>query len=300
MSINHPHLPKHSGWSLPKVIEDKIKGVKGMYWYGMFNVVEDSLDIIKKDGALRIVEHIDIETWKEFMSRLAQLRKQFVVYTDCVPDTYKSPKNVTLINLHSVSLDVSSTYKGQMVPEQNYDDIEYDYFLPYMRHDPYRETIFSILKSKEILSNSLYSCPAIPGRRAKFIEGNKAKASRFNHRELSKLLQPYIHKCLCYISLENGPLQNFFPIASDKSLMAFKNKVPSAWLMHDNKATLLKSWGFKCAVKSIPEMIKLKSENRKKWFDQQRKLVETNYALVNQLPDRLTDKIMKRFSDTKI
>ena len=47
-------------------------------------------------------------------------------------------------------------------------------------------------------------------------------------------------------------------------------------------------------------MIKLKSENRKKWFDQQRKLVETNYALVDQLPDRLTDKIMKRFSDTKI
>ena len=101
-----------------------------MYWYGMFNVVEDSLDIIKKDGALRIVEHIDIETWKEFMSRLAQLKKQFVVYTDCVPDTYKSPKNVTLINLHSVSLDVSSTYRGQLVPEQNYDDIEYDYFLP--------------------------------------------------------------------------------------------------------------------------------------------------------------------------
>jgi hypothetical protein len=82
--------------------------------------------------------------------------------------------------------------------------------------------------------------------------------------------------------------------------MAFKNKIPSAWLMHDNKAQLLRSWGFKCAVKSIPEMIKLKSENRKKWFDQQRKLVETNYALVNQLPDRLTDKIMKRFSDTKI
>jgi|TARA_A100001011_G_scaffold395232_1_gene489631 hypothetical protein len=300
MSINHPHLPKHSGWNLPKVIADKIKGVKGIYWYGMFNVVDTSIDIIKRDGAIRIVEHIDIETWKEFMSGLSALKKQCVVYTDCVPDSYKAPKNVTLINLYSVSVDVSNSYKKQVVQEQQFSDIEYDYFLPYQRHDPYRETIFEILKNKNVLTNSLYSCPARPGRKAKLIEGKRAKAGRFNHRELSKLLQPYMHKCLCYISLENGPLTNFFPIASDKSLMAFKNKMPSAWLMHDNKAKLLQSWGFKCAVKNIPELIRLKTVNRKQWFDKQRSLVETNYKLVDELPDRLTDKIMKRFSLTKI
>jgi len=82
--------------------------------------------------------------------------------------------------------------------------------------------------------------------------------------------------------------------------MAFKNKMPSAWLMHDNKAKLLQSWGFKCAVKNIPELIRLKTVNRKQWFDKQRSLVETNYKLVDELPDRLTDKIMKRFSLTKI
>ena len=290
------------GWSLPNIIDKKMKGVTSIWWYNTNRSIDASVEIIKKEGALRINEHIHKDQWKSFINQIQDHNKKMICFTDCVPNDTPVPKNLYLVNLHSSTIWILNDYNSNLERTQNFQNIEYDFFLTYMRYDQERERIFKILEKKNLLSKSLYSCPAHKERKAKYVEGRNPSMTRYDHKRLQAFLVDYMHKCLCSIILENVPSGNYFSLISEKSLIAFKSKMPCAWIMTKEKKDLLESYGFKNSIPwdnhfdFVKHLSLLKNGNQRIWWEQQREIVEYNYKILNSLRPKLIEDVLDRLS----
>jgi len=288
-------------WSLPNIIDKKIKGVTSIWWYNTVRSIDASVEIIKKEGALRINEHIHKDQWKSFINQIQDHNKKMICFTDCVPNDTPVPKNLYLVNLNSVALFVANAYSLNPEKNQNFSNIEHDFFMTYMRYEGEREKIYKILENKNLLTKSLFSCPTYKGRKAKYVEGHIPSMTRYDHKELQAFLVDYMHKCLCVITLECLPYGNYFPVIGEKSLIAFKSKMPCAWIMTKEKKDLLESWGFKNNIPwnnhfdFVKHLSSLKNRNQKDWWEQQREVVEHNYKIINSLQHKLIEDILDRF-----
>jgi hypothetical protein len=275
------------------------------------NSITDSVEYVKKKGGIIIKDSIQQSWWEEFQSLLDGINKTILVIADGLPKEWIKNSKLKVINNQSVMRDSLKNLDHYL---KNYQfnhfnrtssSLEYEYFLMYGRREYHRETVMKELESRSVLTNSLYSRPAVEDQPGRSIESRLSDAPedrRFNHADNFNFVIKNSQRCHCSIMLLNeGFAEDRCGYTTEKCLWPVLAQVPTIWAMNSYKRKQLTTWGFRpndpprSNLRSFTEqLLWLRSEfadpiRAQRWQDDQGETINHNLTILKGLADRIDE-----------
>ena len=289
---------------------DTLQDVPHYQWYG--GSILDSIKGIKEKGIILINECIWKPEWEAFERHLDSISKTVVVITDGLPREWIQNKKINVVVRqghvqHTLRSWKNNILKGKLKHfKRQAENLPYDFFLMYGRYCNMKEPIFHELLKKQILQNSIYSCPAIENERLATSIEDISKAPpdsmRFAHDKNAHTVITNCQKTKCHLVLEtNGLKENDCAFITEKSLWPLVSQMPAIWITTARKYQQLTDWGLQPAEPSrfniraiVEQLLYLQKVFQdpllsQKWQDDQGEKINKNVSILNSLCDRLQE-----------
>ena len=280
--------------------------------------ITDSVEYVKKEGGIVIKDSIKQSQWEEFQSLLDGINRPILVVADGLPEEWIKNSKLKVINTQSVIRDSLKNLDHHLknYPFNHFNrkssSLEYDYFLMYGRQEYHRETVVKDLESRSLLTNSLYSRPAVGDQPGRSIESPLSEATedfRFNHADNFDFVIKNSQRCYCSIMLLNeGFAEDRCGYTTEKCLWPILAQMPTVWAMNSYKRKQLTTWGFRpndlprSNLRSFTEQLMwLKSEfadpiKAQRWQDDQGETINHNLTILKGLADRIDEDTHQQLS----
>lgn len=286
-------------------------------WFSEKDTINDSIEQIKKDKVLIIIDHIKKTQWKEFEHRLESIGSKILVITDGLPIEWVTNSKINVITgrqyfLRTALDQLDNILKTNLFNhhKRQQDLLQFEFFMMYGRWEFHRELVVNELESKYLLKKSLYSRPAINQKAARSIESKIEPAPekfRFSHKNNFQNVVKNCQKCHCAIVLENnGLLDETDSTLSEKFIWPILAQVPFIWIAGPQKIKKLLEWGFlpadppRQSIRGLVEQLFwLQSEfqdptKAQHWQDSQGNLLNRNLKKLKRLKSFLDEEFQKQ------
>lgn len=291
-------------------LDSLMRSAKKYNWYADDGITDSALRI-QKDGIIQIKDLVKRSWWQEFESALQGIQRSVIAITDGVPPEWCTNPRLIVIQTQSI-LRKTLARMADRIQSHRFDhfrrsasSLPHDYFMMYGRFEAHRETVMQELESRDVLSHSLYSRPALPDRPGRSIEhpGQDApREFRYNHPDNFHMVIRNSQTCCCGVVLENmGFLADSDSTITEKSLWPILAQVPFVWAMAPNKIRQLRAWGFqpndpaRRDPRSLCEQLLYlrhefqDPERSQRWQDQQGIRINHNLAVFQTLADQIDE-----------